>query len=107
MLRTPLNTIRNEREAASRVSGFLGELLGSVQAVKVAGTEVSATRHFETLSEVRRRAVLNDLLFSQVLNSANTTTINLTSRQCAWYPGRPRTGLPAGRVPCGALSQQN
>jgi ABC-type multidrug transport system fused ATPase/permease subunit len=38
------------------VTGFLGEILGGVQAMKVADAETGALRYFDTLSEARRRA---------------------------------------------------
>jgi ATP-binding cassette subfamily B protein len=47
---------RAMRLANSHVTGFLGEILGGVQAVKVADAERGALRYFETLSEARRRA---------------------------------------------------
>jgi ATP-binding cassette subfamily B protein len=47
---------RATRVASSRVTGFLGEILGGVQAVKIADAEAGALRYFDTLSEARRRA---------------------------------------------------
>ena len=47
---------RATRVASSRVTGFLGEILGGVQAVKVADAEAGALRYFDRLSETRRRA---------------------------------------------------
>ena len=47
---------RATRVASSRVTGFLGEILGGVQAVKVADAEAGALRYFDALSEERRRA---------------------------------------------------
>lgn len=58
-----------ERAATDAVTGFLGELFGAVQAVKVAGAEEQAIGHFERLNHRRRRAairihVLFDIFFS-------------------------------------------
>lgn len=55
--------------AADGVQGFLGELLGSVQALKLAGGEADAVAHFATLNTARGRAalrarVLNDVVYS-------------------------------------------
>ena len=47
---------RATRVASSRVTGFLGEILSGVQAVKIADAEDGALRYFATLSEARRRA---------------------------------------------------
>jgi ATP-binding cassette subfamily B protein len=68
---------RASREGTGRVAGFLGEVLGAVQAIKVAGTEGAAVQRFQALSEVRRQAVVQDALFGQVLNSMNAAAITL------------------------------
>jgi ATP-binding cassette subfamily B protein len=59
----------DERVATDAVTGFLGELFGAVQAVKVAGAEDNAIEHFAQLNHIRRRAairihVLFDLFYS-------------------------------------------
>jgi ATP-binding cassette subfamily B protein len=58
-----------ERTATDAVTGFLGELFGAVQAVKVAGAEDQAVEHFGVLNQARGRAairihVLFDIFFS-------------------------------------------
>src|SRR5262249_35236276 len=58
-----------ERAAVDAITGFLGELFGAVQAMKVAGAEDNAVAHFEQLNHVRRRAairihMLYDLFYS-------------------------------------------
>ncbi|MCE2416659.1 ABC transporter ATP-binding protein [Candidatus Poribacteria bacterium] len=68
---------RVNREATGRVSGFLGELFGAAQVIKVATTESNAVHHFDGLSETRRKAVIKENLFNQLLASMNSTTINL------------------------------
>ncbi len=45
---------RASRRAAGIVSGFIGELFGAVQAVKVATAEREVIAHFHTLNEDRR-----------------------------------------------------
>ena len=42
------------RAATSKVAGFVGELFGGVQAIKVVSAERHAMRHFRALNEVRR-----------------------------------------------------
>jgi ATP-binding cassette, subfamily B, bacterial len=59
----------DERVATDAVTGFLGELFGAVQAMKVAGAEPGAIAHFEGLNRTRRRAairiqVLYNIFFS-------------------------------------------
>jgi ATP-binding cassette subfamily B protein len=61
------------REATAQVTGFLAELLGAVQAVKIANAEERVIRRFEAVNEVRgqtavRDRVLNELLESTFLN---------------------------------------
>jgi ATP-binding cassette subfamily B protein len=65
------------RKATSKVTDFIGELFGAVQAVKVAGAEERSIDHLKDLNETRRKATLKDVLFSQVLNSAFRNTSNL------------------------------
>ena len=49
-----------EGEAGDRVTGFLAEMFGAVQALKVAGTraEGNAVRHFERLNDERQRTAV-------------------------------------------------
>jgi ATP-binding cassette subfamily B protein len=58
-----------ERVATDAVTGFLGELFGAVQAVKVAGAEEHVIGHFSQLNQARGRAsirihILYDVFFS-------------------------------------------
>jgi len=58
-----------ERVATDAVTGFLGELFGAVQAVKVAGAEEHVIGHFSQLNQTRGRAsirihILFDVFFS-------------------------------------------
>ena len=61
---------RATRVASSRVTGFLGEILGGVQAVKVADAESGALRYFATLSEARRVAGVRQNTFLNLSFSA-------------------------------------
>jgi ATP-binding cassette subfamily B protein len=67
------------REATSRVVGFIGELFGAVQAVKVASAEKYAIGHFTMLNDRRRRYALLDNLLSQLLDSFNMNTASLAT----------------------------
>src|SRR5262249_56084531 len=60
---------RNHSIAESAVSGFLGELFGAVQAIKVANAEPDAIEHFRKVNDVHRRAALTDRVFREVLDS--------------------------------------
>ncbi|MBP6015236.1 MAG: ABC transporter ATP-binding protein [Candidatus Promineofilum sp.] len=61
---------RATRVASSRVTGFLGEILGGVQAVKVADAERGALRYFSLLSETRRQAGVRQSTFLNLSFSA-------------------------------------
>jgi len=60
----------DERAAADdKVSGFLGEALGAVQAVKVAGAEEAVVAQLGRLNETRRRAAVRERLLNQLMFS--------------------------------------
>jgi ATP-binding cassette subfamily B protein len=59
-----------ERAAADdRVSGFLGEALGAVQAVKVAGAEGAMVGHLTRLNETRRKVAVRERLLHEIMFS--------------------------------------
>jgi len=51
------------RDATGAVTGFLGEILDAVQAIKVAGAEADVAAHLHELGEARRRAETKSELF--------------------------------------------
>ena len=60
--------LRYKREsglAEDAVTGFLAELFGAVQAVKIAGAEDHAVAHFEHLNERRRRTAIRATLLEE------------------------------------------
>ncbi|HOU14793.1 MAG TPA: ABC transporter ATP-binding protein [Anaerolineae bacterium] len=67
------------REATSAVTGFLGEVLDAVQAVKVADAEADVVRHLHRLSETRRKAEVKFSLFMGLIQWAfsNITDLGL------------------------------
>ncbi|HEV8633156.1 MAG TPA: ABC transporter ATP-binding protein [Chloroflexota bacterium] len=60
------------REASGRVTDFVGETFGAVQAVKVAAAERRVVAHFEALNETRRRTALRDRLFGELARSISS-----------------------------------
>mgnify|MGYP001796067378 CR=1 FL=1 len=68
---------RTSRIATEKVTGLIGEIFNSVQAIKVAGAEGSVISHFQELNEQRRKAVLKDQLFTAILNSNFQNLVNL------------------------------
>ena len=67
------------RQASGDVTGSLGELLGAVQAIQVAGTEDDAVRHFDTLSDNRRRTSLRERLLGSLLYAINSATVAIAT----------------------------
>jgi len=65
------------RETSGKVMGFIGEVFGATQAVKVAGAEQKVVAHFRKLNDARRKAALKDRLFDEILRSIfnNTSTL--------------------------------
>ena len=66
---------RRMREATARVTDFIGEAFGAVQAVKVAGAEDSMTSHFRSLGVERRNRALADVLLTEMIRSVNNGLI--------------------------------
>ena len=66
-----------QRKATARVTDFLGEIFGSVQAVQVATAESRVLGRFHKLNEARRGAALKHRLFNELLNSVFRNTVNL------------------------------
>jgi len=82
---------RRAREETSRVIAFVGETIGAVQAVKVAGEEQSVTDHLESLCYERRRAAVADAFltasFSGLNNILANIGIGLVLMAMAWRVG--------------------
>jgi ABC-type multidrug transport system fused ATPase/permease subunit len=68
---------RASREATGRVTGYLGEMFGAVQAVKVAVAESPVMARFQELNEVRGRAAIRADLFLEALGSLLRSTTNV------------------------------
>lgn len=68
---------RASRQATGKVTGFIGELFGAVQAIKVATAEQSVIQHFDELNEERRKLTLRERLFDEILSALFHNTNNL------------------------------
>jgi ATP-binding cassette subfamily B protein len=68
---------RERKRASARVIGFIAEMFGGVQAVKVANAEPRVVNQLKKLNDVRREATLKDRLFSSVLDSIFLNTTNV------------------------------
>ncbi|MDH3755678.1 MAG: ABC transporter ATP-binding protein/permease [Acidimicrobiia bacterium] len=65
------------REATGRITGMLGETLGSVQSIKVAGAEASTMQQFRGLNETRRRMMVRDRVLTATLESVFWNLLNI------------------------------
>lgn len=67
----------DNREATGEVTSLLGEMFGSVEAIKVANAERRMLGEFKRLNDRRRTYTIRDTLLTQALNSVfqNTVTI--------------------------------
>lgn len=80
LMRQRLERYRDERRrAASRVIGFIAEMFGSVQAVKVANAEQHINERLAELNEERRRASLKDTLFRQLIDTSFMSTVEIST----------------------------
>ena len=70
---------RLTRQWTGNVTGFLGEVLGSIQAVQVAGAEQSILQHFATLNHERQKTALKEHLFNALLQSVTTNSTNVAT----------------------------
>lgn len=66
---------RSVREAEGNVGAFLGEALGGVQALQVAGTEHHVIHRLRALNEARRDAAIKDRLFNDALMNMFVTNV--------------------------------
>ena len=68
---------RTSRQAGGRVTGFIGEFFGAVQAVKAATAERNVIGYFNELNDARRILTIREKLFDEVLGSIyrNTSTL--------------------------------
>lgn len=65
------------REATTEVTGVIGEIFSSVQAIQVAGAEPHVIGHFQVLSTKRRQAMLLDQLFSTMLQTVTSNVSDI------------------------------
>jgi ABC-type multidrug transport system fused ATPase/permease subunit len=83
---------RASRQATGRVTGFIGEIFGAIQAVQVATAEAGVRDHFDALNEERRRASLKDRLFDETLGSLYRNSANVSTAIVLILYGRAMSG---------------
>jgi ATP-binding cassette, subfamily B, bacterial len=75
---TPIKRYRQaSRQASEQVTGILGEIFASVQAIKVAGAQEDVLTYFRSLNDKRRQLMVKDSLFNAILNSAFQNMVSL------------------------------
>ncbi|GIP37122.1 HlyB/MsbA family ABC transporter [Paenibacillus sp. J31TS4] len=67
------------REATGRITGFIAETFGAVQAVKLGQAEKHVLNRFVRLNDARRLAALKDNLFRQWMKSLNHHVLNIST----------------------------
>jgi ATP-binding cassette subfamily B protein len=71
------NLRRASREAVGQVTGFLGELFGTVQAIKIAGATPHVIAHLRTLNAQRRRTAVKDKVFYNLIDGIGVNVVQL------------------------------
>jgi ATP-binding cassette, subfamily B, bacterial len=81
------------RESTSRLSTFLGELVGANLAVRVAGAAPHVVRRLAEIGDTRRRLSLRDRVLSETVNSMNYHLVHVgTGAVLLLGAGRIRSG---------------
>jgi ATP-binding cassette subfamily B protein len=83
---------RASRKATGQVTGFIGETLGAIQAIKVATAEDGVSDYFDRLNEARRAVSLKDRLFNETLSSLFRNSTNLGTAVILILAGRAMQG---------------
>jgi ATP-binding cassette, subfamily B, bacterial len=68
---------RASREATGAVTGFIGEVMGAVQAIQVANADDRVIGHFKGLNARRLETTVRDRVFDQVLGSIFFNAVSL------------------------------
>lgn len=70
MMKKQLERLRQlSREATSRLTSAIGEILGSILAIQVAGTEPHVVSHFDVLNKQRYKMILRDNVLTTVIST--------------------------------------
>ncbi len=78
LMRKQMQRYRDQRRrAASRVIGFIAEMFGSVQAIKVANAESYVGARLAELNEERRKTALKDTLWSELSTTSFMCTVEI------------------------------
>ena len=89
---------RASRKWTGIVTGFIGEIFGAVQAVKVGTAEEGVIAYFNEINDERRKVSLMDRLFNEILNSFFRNAVTLGTGVILILAGR---GLQNGTFTVG------
>src|ERR687886_737344 len=70
---------RASREAVGRVTGFLGEVFGTVQAIKIAGATPHVVAQLRRLNATRRRTAVRDKVFYNLIDGLGVNVVQLAT----------------------------
>ena len=70
---------RASREAVGRVTGFLGEVFGAVQAIKIAGATPHVVAQLRRLNATRRRTAVRDKVFYNLIDGLGVNVVQLAT----------------------------
>lgn len=88
-VRTRLDRLRREsREATGAVTGYIGEVMGAVQAIQVANGQERVVQHFQALNRRRLIATVRERVFDQLLGSIFWNAVNLGTGAILLLAGR-------------------
>ena len=68
---------KESREATGGVTGFIGEMFGAAEAIKVAHAEERVLNRFDALNAERKRTTLRDTLLSETLGAVFSNVQNI------------------------------
>ena len=68
---------RESREATGGVTGFIGEMFGAVEAIKVANAEERVLSRFDVFNAERKRTTLRDTLLGETLGALFSNVQNI------------------------------
>ncbi|MDF2588692.1 MAG: transporter ATP-binding protein [Anaerocolumna sp.] len=78
LLRSKLQNYRKaSREATGMVTGVMGEIFSSVQAIKIAGAEEHVISYLEKINNNRHKTVLKDTILTQTLLAIFYNTVSI------------------------------
>ena len=89
------------REATGGVTGFIGEMFGAVEAIKVADAEERVLDRFDVLNAERKRTTLKDTLLGETLGAVFSNVQNIGTGFVLIAAGR---SLGSGSFTVGDLS---